>query len=202
MKKLMAICVVVTICLFLVGSGQADPTVVDLLVEPVSGTIVDVGDNFSLEVWARFTEAGQWNAADLVFEWDPSYLQLDGGTPNPTFSMAMWPGHPINNSWADGDAGYSVVKFMTNITADTEIMTLDFTALAPVESTMFDIVLNASTYPSNPTTMVIDPIGPPPFTDCHGNLYGADVKIVPVPGAVLLGMLGLGAAGLKLRKYA
>jgi len=27
-------------------------------------------------------------------------------------------------------------------------------------------------------------------------------EVVPVPGAVLLGMLGLGAAGLKLRKYA
>ena len=28
------------------------------------------------------------------------------------------------------------------------------------------------------------------------------VSIVPVPGAVLLGILGLGAAGLKLRKFA
>jgi hypothetical protein len=27
-----------------------------------------------------------------------------------------------------------------------------------------------------------------------------DVNVVPVPGAVLLGMLGLGVAGLKLRK--
>jgi hypothetical protein len=29
-----------------------------------------------------------------------------------------------------------------------------------------------------------------------------DISVVPVPGAVLLGILGLGAAGLKLRKYA
>jgi len=27
-------------------------------------------------------------------------------------------------------------------------------------------------------------------------------KLVPVPGAVLLGILGLGAVGIKLRKYA
>ena len=29
-----------------------------------------------------------------------------------------------------------------------------------------------------------------------------DVKVVPVPGAVLLGILGLGAVGVKLRKFA
>ena len=28
------------------------------------------------------------------------------------------------------------------------------------------------------------------------------VSVVPVPGAILLGLLGLGAAGIKLRKFA
>jgi hypothetical protein len=32
--------------------------------------------------------------------------------------------------------------------------------------------------------------------------YGQDLLyVVPVPAAVLLGMLGMGAAGLKLRKF-
>lgn len=35
-----------------------------------------------------------------------------------------------------------------------------------------------------------------------GDAYFDDVRLVPVPAAVLLGMLGLGAAGLKLRKFA
>lgn len=37
-----------------------------------------------------------------------------------------------------------------------------------------------------------------------GNGVGIDdtMYAVPVPGAMLLGFLGLGAAGLKLRKYA
>ena len=45
----------------------------------------------------------------------------------------------------------------------------------------------------------------------QGNMVGGDypsasdtfhVSVVPVPGAVLLGILGLGAVGIKLRKYA
>ncbi|MHC4168605.1 MAG: PEP-CTERM sorting domain-containing protein [Planctomycetota bacterium] len=32
--------------------------------------------------------------------------------------------------------------------------------------------------------------------------FNTDATMVPVPGAVLLGMLGLGVAGVKLRKRA
>ncbi|MCP4607278.1 MAG: hypothetical protein GY845_01000 [Planctomycetes bacterium] len=47
------------------------------------------------------------------------------------------------------------------------------------------------------------------FWDGYSGSYGipdmyllVDAAVVPVPGAVLLGMLGLGVAGLKLRKFA
>jgi hypothetical protein len=36
----------------------------------------------------------------------------------------------------------------------------------------------------------------------YTNVFYDDVQVVPVPGAVLLGILGLGAVGLKLRKFA
>lgn len=35
-----------------------------------------------------------------------------------------------------------------------------------------------------------------------GDVYFDDISLVPIPGAVLLGMLGLSAAGWKLRKFA
>ena len=43
------------------------------------------------------------------------------------------------------------------------------------------------------------------MTNLDGNPSDPDVfhvSVVPVPGAILLGMLGLGAVGLKLRKFA
>jgi len=38
--------------------------------------------------------------------------------------------------------------------------------------------------------------------DNPGDVYFDDISFVPVPGAVLLGILGLGAVGVKLRKHA
>jgi hypothetical protein len=44
----------------------------------------------------------------------------------------------------------------------------------------------------------------PTWNPPNVNRYGPNFQfnVVPVPGAVLLGMLGMGVAGIKLRKYA
>ena len=47
----------------------------------------------------------------------------------------------------------------------------------------------------------LDEFQSPEGTDNATMLWG-EINLVPVPGAVLLGMLGLGAAGLKLRRFA
>jgi len=148
------------------ANGEA--TVVDLHVEPSTGTTVNVGDTFSLEIWARFSVSGQWIMADVVFQWDPDYLQLDGGT-------ASFPGHPINATWDDGDAAIVTMQWPP-ATEDICMVTLNFTALAPTSSTTFNIVRNATAFPSGPpTTLVVDAVT---FQDCLGNLYGAEVEIV------------------------
>ena len=48
---------------------------------------------------------------------------------------------------------------------------------------------------------ILDEFTSPEGTDNATLLWG-QINLVPVPGAVLLGMLGLGAAGLKLRRFA
>lgn len=52
-----------------------------------------------------------------------------------------------------------------------------------------DVTINVTNPGWNPATAYLD----------HSVLYG-NVSVVPVPGAVLLGVLGLSAAGIKLRK--
>jgi hypothetical protein len=164
---------------------------VDLYVEPAVRTSVNVHDTFTLDVWARFSEPGSWYATDIVFEWDPTFIRLEGKTDNPLFNESFWPSHGINDTWDDGNAGYKATKSGEPISVDTWVVTLNFTALAPVSSTAFNIVLNAGSYSTNPTTEVLDAIA---SENCLGNLYGADVEIVPEPTAIFL--LALGGLGL------
>lgn len=144
-------------------------SIVVLSVEPPTGTSVEVGESFDLEVWARFSVEGHsWNFADIVFQWDPTYLQLDGGT--------SFPGHQINATWDDGDAAIAYGGGL--FTEDICMVTLNFTALASTSSTTFNIVRNATAFPSNPSTMVIEPYT---WKDLSGTYYGADIEIVPPP---------------------
>jgi hypothetical protein len=74
-----------------------------------------------------------------------------------------------------------------------------FDTLLTSGSANFDFDINVS--PGNVVDYVVGP-----GSLFNGNYDRADIEttitLVPVPGAILLGILGLGAAGLKLRRFA
>ncbi len=213
MKKLVAL--VATMILAVGGVAQASIATVDLTVLPASKT-VNVGDNFSLEIWAEVVNFGPgdfWQKASVGLEFDPTYLQLDSATINNSqFSLGMFAGGG-NNDWAAGYAWFNV-GLGGNITSDTRLATLDFTALAVVDLTQLDIA-DYLRDAVNPTQVyaVFPVAGAPPnlifynLGDTYYNLgktYSpvgnrglGEITVIPEPATLIIwSLLGAGAAGL------
>jgi hypothetical protein len=137
----------------------------------------------------------------------------------------MWvTGIAYNNFGVPVPAGASVLTATGN-----EDFMVGMTFVSPVTAVGFDTYLNGlgpvtiqihnndgwtSTNPSHPSNVIgffgvtsTTPIDTIRWTAIGGQtintgIDNVQIGVVPVPAAVLLGMLGLGAAGLKLRKFA
>jgi len=129
-------------------------------------------------------------------------LNLEYGTPqevevNPlTFEVGINASYP----WTDPD----VLTRDITVNGVTKLLSL---------SNPMDVVISYSdtlnVYEGPPVTfgnIIVTPLGwGTGLVNSGGTVYSsvsARFEVVPVPGAVLLGMLGLSAAGLKLRKFA
>jgi len=94
------------------------------------------------------------------------------------------------------DTGNSSVTSITRIDGDSTIpsditMALSSSGVVTIPSTDFHGIMNIQ------KDMFVGVM-----TDGGGGYsMGVFVKPIPAPGAVLLGMLGLGVAGVKLRKH-
>jgi len=118
---------------------------------------------------------GDTITGDIIGNWG-----LIGGYTH--FSGAM-----SNIQWTTDD-GF----FNGNDGSDDASMPLDFASDPPWNGSIIELTTGHTVWFSYPWVE--------PYATKLGG--GIDASIVPVPAAVLLGMLGLGAVGIKLRKYA
>ena len=234
MKKIVTICIVMTMILAFSGIVQADPSTgpwVDVSLEPSMSTVV-VGDTFDLDLWLKSSDGSPMVMHDieLLLDWDPAYVSFAGSasttdadydwtlaqdtSPYPSYPMYAWEGSAgENETYDDGDAWISLYPIWASFRGmalpqtDLHAVTLTFTALAETSSTTPITIA-----PDLPTGIMaewdnweeLDGVGywRTYVSELSGTMTGADVEIVPVPGAVLLGILGLSVAGIKLRKHA
>lgn len=83
----------------------------------------------------------------------------------------------------------------TTFDGGTGSVPMNFSAPLPWNGSIVHLTASAPWF-GNAQGVNLDPMG---FDVTGGSI---DITIIPVPGAVLLGILGLSAAGLKLRKFA
>ncbi len=168
---------ILAVCL-VAGQASADMTTGALLdefsVSALNAPVITSGASLDTGTWYRFVVEGTYNAGDSI-------------TADAEYSSRL--GH----AWLDGveppydGYGANLLDLMVNNGFvdwgnfnPSNVYTLDFLGLG--DTVTFQI---NDFYPSNDS----------------GNLNVKIYALVPVPGAVLIGMLGLGVAGLKLRKF-
>lgn len=187
-----------------VHAGGAGP-LINLEFRP-SFQSVNVGSVVSIGIYASSTFATRTlSSYDLIFSWDPTFLQLTGldntgAVPmaaNAFYNAAATGG--INESIPPADGTGMVTGFAIPMpinapvatTSGILLTTLKFNALALTPSTPLTILSSAGT----PTkfSMVVD--GEVPNLDVTGSFSNAAVQIVPAPATgacMLLGALALG----------
>jgi hypothetical protein len=150
--------------------AQADPTPtqpadVDVSLEPSTGTVVNPGQTFQLQLWLRSdTPDVVMHDIELLLYWDHAYVSFAGSAstadgdydwttamsypPYPPMNLPMYPHEGTsgeNQTYGDGDAyimlypGHTSYHGMLKPQTDLRAVTLTFTALALTDSTSITV---------------------------------------------------------------
>jgi len=171
----------------------------------------NIGDMVSVGLYAvgdTASPAQTLSAAEVVFTWQPAYMQLTGldGTGGAPLLLSTFPvsgSGGLNEAAlpADGDGYYRSFGMLgspiTATTSGTLITTFQFQALAATPGTPVDILMSGGS-PAR-STIVFD--GTIPNFNVLGTIEGAPVRIVPAPG-VMVGVVSVAGAGLLRRRRA
>lgn len=146
--------------------------------------IIEVSDNFTAENYRNLTYGGF--SADLL---EKEFLS--------TTSQFQGPGNPGMPTDADWNVGF---KVNAPEEFDSRTLVLQFESdRVPVWGDFYAKGGNDS-YVYNSGLGSADPIAPAASGSLNGHLLVPDSVVVPLPGAVVLGSLGLGFAGWLRRK--
>jgi len=186
MKKTLTVLAVLTICM--VGAAQADLVMFDF-------------DTLSQDDGAAVIEAymeGIYGSDITVV--GPTLYVNKGGNLGPDAAIVTANVSPRWFSISFNDVRITSASFDWAIYVDA------FHAYADGVEIFSHTVVNApGTWGNTGLIVFPSPVTTLLFTDSSNGAIGIDnleVTPVPVPGAILLGILGLGAAGFKLRKFA
>jgi hypothetical protein len=198
LRKWSAVAAVVALTVLSSATATAGEELINLEWRPDAPT-VDVGDPVALGLWAYTNpeELQLFRALDMVFTWDPTYLQLDGLDDSGAVEL-LSSGFPPNDAYGlnetvppqDGDGYYRAWAPLGNPIEVSPggilLTTFEFTALAPTDGTLVDIAVSGGS-PVLDTTIWG---GPDANTIVTGTLGETWVQIVPEPATLTLLLCG------------
>jgi len=214
-KKLVTICAVVTIMMIFAVSSMAEPTWLSM---DITGVIEAPGPA-QVDDWMQVGPIGINDDAGTPFAWGTidSY-SASSNLPQNAGDLGMYGWSMVGtiDSIVDHTITYSGTgEIYYGATYKLEEFTWNMEAVfvSDWSTNVTTGTLNASdTYnfswpvgPATGTTVDWSIANPGVFTgtfDSSTNTLTGTVTVVPVPGAILLGILGLSVAGVKLRKSA